>query len=130
MANLLPGKGVENMPERARVFVAEDEPDWQAEVREVLEKAGHWVVATALTRSEGLTIVAEVEELGVDVAAIDGNLSQPDTSGGDGQAIIAAIRELAPSVKTVGISLNTIPGADANTQKSNIGTLGKIVNDL
>jgi len=117
-------------PEKAKVFIAEDDEDYQKYARKILEGAGHTVVATATTLPEALKIVAKLEELGINVAAIDGNLRPNSVGGYDGQTILKAIKEQAPNVKTVGISSLKIPGADANAGKLHMDKLGEIVRNL
>jgi len=82
-------------PEKARVFVSEDDKDWRDTLREMLADSGHSVVLSAGTLAEALAAVDRLGELGVNVATIDGNLNEWDTSGVDGQSVLAAIRAKA-----------------------------------
>lgn len=117
-------------PERAKVFVVEDDSTWQKMIREMLEDAGHQVVATATTKKEALTLVEKLEELGVQVATIDGNLTQWDASGVDGQTVLDAIRTNAPEVKIIGLSGGKVRGADVNLGKANAVNIGETVKNL
>lgn len=118
------------MPEKARVFVAEDNPDWQKHIEEILNRAGHSVVARATTLGEGLKIIEQFGELQIQVATIDGNLGEDDTSGYDGRALVAAIDRLAPDVKTIGMSGLSVSGVTVDLGKGNIRQLGEAVTNL
>lgn len=117
-------------PENAKVFVAEDEKDWQELIVEILEDAGHEVTLTASSLDEALAATQKLREKQVQVAIVDGNLSRISSRGNDGQAIIAAIRENAPEVKIVGMSGLSLEGVDLNLGKMNARELGEKVNKL
>lgn len=117
-------------PEKARVFVAEDDAEWRERINRLLVRSGHEVVMTAETRQQAMEAVKRLQELGVQVATIDGNLRKFDSSGDDGQAILSAIREQAPNVKTVGFSALGVRGADANVDKGDPFELGEVVTRL
>lgn len=117
-------------PEKARVFVAEDEDFWQDAIKHMLERGGHSVVATAKTLPEALAATKRLQDQKVDVAVIDGNLNEDDTSGSDGQAVLKAVREHAPKVKTVGMSGNSVPGTDYDLGKADYVEIGKVVKKL
>lgn len=117
-------------PEKARVFVAEDDPDHQDTIRERLERDGHSVVLSARTRNEALSAVNKLKELKVQVATIDGNLSPWEESGQDGKDLIAAIRKVAPDVVTIDMSLSGGLNADITVGKGNARTLSKVITDL
>lgn len=117
-------------PEKAKVFVSEDNKQWQDMIRDILQDDGHSVVASAKTLEEALALSQRLGELGVNVATIDGNLSEWDTSGADGQAVLRAIRASAPGVKTVGLSGNRVPGVDIDLGKANCVDLSKTVKKL
>lgn len=119
------------MPPEATVFMVEDDEQWRDINRSNLERAGHKVVAEATTRAEALEQVGKLGELGVNVAVIDGNLDTLDgVFGGDGQAVLAAIRQLAPGVKVVGMAGDTIRGADINVGKRHAEKLANAVTEL
>lgn len=117
-------------PEKAKVFVAEDNPFWQEIIEKYLTEAGHTVVAKATTRDQALSMVNQLKKLGVDVATIDGNLNKYESEGYDGQAVLMAIRDKAPNVKTVGMSGNNVIGTDVDLGKDNAWNLGNVVKDL
>lgn len=117
-------------PEKARVFVAEDDKRWQDIIKDVLTDAGHSVVLTAQTRQQALEAVQQLKGLGVQVATIDGNLNPHDSDGADGQALLAAIRAQAPEVKTVGMAGLSVRGVDINVGKIDASKLGEVVKKL
>lgn len=117
-------------PEKARVFVAEDDTDYQGMIKELLEEDGHSVVATAQSLPEAMDTIKKLQDLGVDVAVIDGNLNELDTDGSDGQSVLQAIRKQAPGVKTVGMSGNSVKGTDVDLGKGNLIDIGKVVTNL
>ena len=117
-------------PEKARIFIAEDDSDWQNMIKECLEEAGHSVVATAQSLPEALNTVKRLNNLHVDVAVIDGNLNELDSDGHDGRVVLQAIREHAPSVKTIGMSGNSVRGTDVDLGKANVVDIGNVVTKL
>jgi CheY-like chemotaxis protein len=117
-------------PEKARVFVAEDDKDWQDMIKEFLEMAGHTVVASARTLPEAMSTVKRLQDLKVDVAVIDGNLNEFDSDGYDGQSVLRAIREHAPRVRTVGMSGNPVRGTDVDLGKTKLQDIGDVVTKL
>lgn len=117
-------------PENAKVFVVEDLADWQEGIKGTLETGGHSVVDSARTLKEALDKIPLLEGQGVQVAIIDGNLTEGDTSGRDGQTVLEAIRTHAPSVKTIGLSGPPIPGVDVNVGKTRFGNLESAVREI
>lgn len=117
-------------PENARVFVVEDLDDWQQGIKETLETGGHSVVGSAQALEEALEKIPLLEGQGVQVAIIDGNLTEGDTSGSDGQTILEAIHAHAPNVKTIGLSSLPIPGVDVNVGKTRFGNLESAVREI
>ena len=118
------------MPERARVFVAEDDKRYQELIESFLTRAGHSIVLKAETFDDAIKAVEQFSELDVQVATIDGNLDPNDTSGYDGRALVEAISRLAPNVKTVGMSGSDIKGVTVDLGKRNIVGLGEVVTNL
>lgn len=118
------------MPERARVFVAEDDEQWQIMIEDILNEAGHSVVLKATTLDEALKAAEQFEELKVQVATIDGNLSPDDVSCYDGRALVAAISRFAPDVKTIGMSGLSVRGVTIDLGKRNAIKLGEVVTNL
>ena len=118
------------MPERAKVFVAEDNLQYQGFIEKFLGRAGHTVVLKATTLDEAIEAIAQFETLGVQVATIDGNLSPNDDSGYDGHALVEAISRHAPHVKTVGMSGLDIKGVTVDLGKRRIDKIGEVVTKL
>lgn len=107
------------MPDNARVFVAEDDSRWQSAIVKSVGKGGHTVTHTAQTKADALSQIPTLESSGVQVAIVDGNLTQGISSGNDGREIVAAIRSQAPNIKIIGFSAsNTISGVDVSLDKT------------
>lgn len=117
-------------PEKARVFVAEDDSTWQDMIKEFLEMSGHSVVASARSLPEAMSAVKRLQDLHVDVAVIDGNLNEFDSDGHDGQSVLRAIREHAPRVRTIGMSGNSVRGTDVDLGKAHLTDIGDVVRKL
>lgn len=118
------------MVEKAKVFVAEDDPSVQQIIKTILSRGGHEVILQAQTLSEALGSIKQLEELGIQVAIIDGNLTPGDTSGSDGHQLATAIKQLTPHVKTVGMSALQVHGVDIDLGKMRIFELDTTVNNL
>lgn len=116
-------------PEKARVFVVEDSETWQEIIRIKSEEAGHKVVLSASTLEQALEKVKKLKKLKVQVATIDGNLTN-DISGADGQAVLAAIKTHAPEVKTIGMAVFNVEGVNINLGKSDVSKLGEVIKKL
>lgn len=92
-------------PENARVFLVEDDKIGVMRTRWFLtENGGHTIVAEASSLEEALNLIPHLEEKGVNVAVVDGNLSPDDSSGRDGTTVAEEIRKEAPNVKIVAYS--------------------------
>jgi len=117
-------------PEKAKVFIAEDDDGFREMVIERLEEGEHKVVAFAKTFKEAKELAPRLEELGVQVAILDGNLSPNETEGREGQTILRIIKEKSPRVKTVGISAGYIQGVDIDLGKKRIEKLVEIVDKI
>ena len=117
-------------PEKARVFVVEDDGNWREMILEAIKYGGHEVVAISTTLQEALEAVGTLTELGIQVATIDGNLTREGNTGEDGKKILKAIRTHAPEVKTIGVSMNRMEGFDVDAGKENVNELGRIVAEI
>lgn len=92
-------------PENARVFLVEDDKIGVVNTRWFLtENGGHTIVAEASSLEEALNLIPHLEEKGVNVAVVDGNLSLNDSSGRDGATVAEEIRKRAPNIKIVAYS--------------------------
>lgn len=117
-------------PEKAKVFIIEDNEGWQSIIGDSLEMEGHQVVLRARTKEEALAGVEKLEKLGVNVVTLDGNLNEGDISGADGQIIMSAIRTQTPDVKIIGLAGGNVRGTDIDLRKSNAVDLCEIVSKL
>ena len=109
------------MGESKRFVVIEDRPEWQAEIRQALQESGHVVVDRAQTLRDALALVPTLKKLKIDAVTLDGNLCDELVDGrrlgDDGQDILRAIRKIAPKIKIIGMSLNSMPNVDINIYK-------------
>lgn len=118
-------------PERAKVFIAEDDENFRKFDREAVTKAGHEVAIEVEDVEDGLQAVGQAKELGVNVALLDGRIpSFPN----DGATLAAALREVIPGIKVVDVSAfgDAIADADAKMPKTkfSIKELGELVTKL
>jgi CheY-like chemotaxis protein len=88
-------------PENANVFIVEDNKPLRETFEALLPFDGHKVVVSASTMKEALEAIDHLEELGVQVAIVDGNLSEDDFSCADGVEISEAIRAHSPATKII-----------------------------
>lgn len=120
-------------PENANVFLAEDDNSWKGIARRALERDSHQVLVEVTTLEDAFEAIARAKEIGVNVAVVDGNLSEDDTSGYDGTAIAAALRKEIPEIKIVSFSGQSQSYGDVHVGKGDIDkvqNLGKIVSQL
>ncbi|MBI2196085.1 response regulator [Candidatus Daviesbacteria bacterium] len=118
------------MPEKARVFAAEDDPDYLDTMKIELGIKGHTLALTATTLEEALKAIETFPTAGIQIAALDGNLKRGVKSGSDGRQMVAAIRNISPSVKIIGMSGESMEGVDIDLGKDRIYELGKVVTEL
>lgn len=110
-------------PEKARVFYVEDDDDSRATGIEFLEMGGHKVVEQATSLDEALGKIPGLGKKKVNVAVVDGNLSQMDDSGRDGERVAKEIKSQHPEIKVVGHALKRpLQNADANSTKYDGGS--------
>lgn len=81
-------------PENTKIFLVEDDLIDQEQIRWILEKNGHSIVVEAETLDEALLQIPELREKGVNVAIVDGNLTEGVGSGEDGRRVTERIKEL------------------------------------
>lgn len=120
-------------PDNAKVFVIDDDEATQEIIAEVLKIAGHTVAGIALNLNDALSVIPTLEEKGVQIATVDGNLTKEDASGHDGKTIVAAIRQQAPKVKIIGLTSDRlgVEGADVNIHKRDtVRKLEEVIRDL
>lgn len=117
-------------PEKARVFIADDNDTWLEIIQNYLEESDHVVVLKATSLTQALEAINQFEKLGIQVAIIDGNLNPYDHNGHDGQVLLTAIRQQTPNVKTIGMSGLSVKGTDVDLGKAKASDLGKTINNL
>ncbi|MDP1710088.1 MAG: response regulator, partial [bacterium] len=105
-------------PLEARVFYVDDDLDSLSTCTEFLEMKGHRVIETASTLNEALKKIPDLKKKGVNVAILDGNLTERDESGRDGERIAQEIKKQYPEIKVIGHAFEkAIPSADVNCTK-------------
>jgi len=108
-----------------KVVIIEDSKSWQEMTRRLLEDMGVSVVAIVDNMLQATEeIIPQLEALGVQFVLLDGNLDPNESSGAEGRALAAQIREQAPSVKIVGFSGNTQDYIDIPLGKSKFSEEG------
>lgn len=120
-------------PEYARVFLAEDNETMRGYARRNIEGASHVVAVEVSTLGEALAAIPGAKVLGVNVAVVDGNLSEDDVSGYDGNAIAAALRKEIPGIKIISFSGNEQPYGDIHVNKGKfdqVKSLGELITTL
>lgn len=120
-------------PENAKVFLAEDDKTFRRIAREVIEDSSHEVLIEASTLEDALEAISQAERLGVNVAVVDGNLTQDDYRGYDGRRIAEALRRQIPGIKIVSFSGNEQDYGDIHVSKGKtdqVFNLGKIITQL
>lgn len=96
-------------PKEANIFLAEDNGNNLDLKRRMLTRGNHTIVLEAYTREDALEAVNHFEELHIQVAVLDANLTPGEYGGDDGVVLAKTIREKAPLVKIVGMSSNPFP---------------------
>lgn len=118
-------------PEKAKVFIAEDDNYWQESFRTEMVRGGHEVVLEVDNIQDGLAAVTKAKELGVDVALVDGCIPMDRE---DGTILARTLREAIPGIKVVDVSTfgNAVGRADAQMAKRDfkLDGLGELVRGL
>ena len=120
-------------PEQAKVFLAEDDIGLRGTIKGLVNKAGHEVVGEAGTLNGAVAAIEELKVLGVNVAVLDGNLTEEDFSGDDGAQIATALRKEIPGIRIVSLSAQAQTYGDAHVSKGDfkaVVNLGKTINNL
>ena len=100
-------------PERARVFLVEDSGSDLVNARFLIEHGGHEVIVEARSLSEALSLVPRLQEMEINVAVLDGNLSEGKSDGEEGKTVAEEIRALDAGIKIVCFSGNEYDWGDA-----------------
>jgi len=117
-------------PQNARLFIAEDNPDWQEMYYDFFENSGHTIVQLATNMSEAEEALPKLAEMGIQVAIIDGDISPFGHEGNEGKYLVREIKRLFPEIKTIGMSGVFSLGADINLGKGNAHLLIKTITNL
>ncbi len=104
-------------PENANVYLVEDNESLRESTKALLELDGHNVVAEAATLDEALEGISKARDAGVQVAVVDGNLSQNDLSGNDGNTVADALRKAIPGIKIISYSSDEQDYGDVHVSK-------------
>lgn len=102
-------------PDRAKVFIAENDEVWMRVEKRCLTPEGHKIVVEARTADEAIALIPKAVELGVNVGVVDGKIPSDPS---DGQRVAQALREALPNIKIVGVSAGKIAGTDAMMDKA------------
>lgn len=99
-------------PENADIFLAEDDSEKVADIRQILRGSGHRVLIMADNRRQAIGLAERLQPGLVQIALIDSNLSS-NLNGQDAEDIIQRIHEQDPEVKIIGISyVDRVESAD------------------
>ena len=113
-----------------RILLAEDNHNWQQLVDRIVTELGGTLVLTVDTLEEALAAIVLMEKLQIDLAILGGNLGAFEDGNPDAVAMLEAMAVHAPTVKTVGLSGDTIPGADVDLGKQNVDQLETTIFEL
>lgn len=105
-------------PENAHIFYIEDHLPLMMGRIQYLTEAGHTVEETASSLVEALDKISRLPK-SINVAIVDGNLSQDSCDGVDGKEIAQAIKNISPDIIVIGVSDEDVnPAADIHCPKS------------
>ncbi len=107
--------------ERAKVAVIDDEISWQNQLTRAIEQGGHTVELCAGSVSEVQNFV-DNPDASLDVAVVDGNLSEDSYGGEDGAEVTQMLKERFVGITIVGFtsSYDGVEGADIQWLKGRI----------
>jgi CheY-like chemotaxis protein len=115
----------------AKIFIAQDDEGTLRLLGKFIAASNHSVVATASTLEQADKVIPTFVQLGVQVAVLDANLTEDDSSGMDGQIMTGMIRTLFPDVKIVGLSGRRFPvPVDVDLGAINMRDLIKVIDKL
>jgi DNA-binding NtrC family response regulator len=105
-------------PEKAKIFFVEDDVDSREDCAEYLKSAGHTIVETATTIEEAMNKIPTLDQKGINIAIVDGNLSKDSYDGSEGEFIAEEIKKQHPNIVVIGHSLKKpLNNADVNSIK-------------
>lgn len=121
-------------PENARVVFFEDDKIWNDLVDKALVKSGHQIVFRTPNLEEALESINRFDELGVDVAIVDGNLESDEcleNNGEHGRIIAEQISEKKPKTRIIGFSNIRFRGkCNVDLGKEKAYQLGEVITKL
>jgi CheY-like chemotaxis protein len=102
-----------------QVAIFEDDKRSAQILQRLIESYGYQVAVVISTLETALETIPKLQQQGITLALIDGNLSEYDFSCQDGEIIAQKIRNQAPAIKTIGIASDReLDNVDANAPKS------------
>lgn len=117
-------------PENANVFLVDDEASWTRTARKSLIEAGHKVPLEATDVNSAYNLIARAQELGINVAVLDGNLTGMDFNCNEARRIADALKAQIPEIKIVALGSERADFGKARLTKLQIPKLGEIVKSL
>lgn len=118
------------MPKNARIFLAEDNNIVRREEKKLLAEHGHAVIIEATTLQEALSRIELAKEKKVNVAVLDGSLSNKEPRQADGKIIAEALRQAISDIKIVSCSFFLQNWGDENLEKEDAVELGNVITAL
>lgn len=117
--------------ENGKIIIIEDNEMLRQGMRRNLEASGHTVVGEAGSVVAARVMIDGLGQDEVDIAVVDGNLSEWSRDGGDGEYVTAYIREKLGGVTVIGASLDgAVRGADMNVSKQDPWELYNTIREL
>lgn len=105
-------------PENSKVFLVENNDLAIKNYITSLERGGHTILQIASSLGDALKKIPDLDKLDINVAIVDGNLSEGDESGRDGETVAEQIKAQHPDILVIGRALeNPISAADINCPK-------------
>jgi DNA-binding NarL/FixJ family response regulator len=105
-----------------RLFIVDDHKDFRTTLADFLREEGMDVVLQASSLQQALEIIAsgQLQEYGITVAVVDGNLGK-DISCADGRTVASAIKATGLPIKVIACTSLHNPGyGDAYVNKDSI----------
>ena len=117
--------------DNARIILIEDDPTLRDDFRANLEVSGHKVVAQAGSVETAALLVDNLTPDDVDIAIVDGNLSEGSADGSDGERVAEDIHQRLGGVIVIGASMDgEVRGADRNVPKDDAWALDAMIREL
>ncbi len=119
-------------PVEAKVFLAEDDDSYAGALTKILELDGHQIILRVSSLQAALEAILGMNEDEVDVALVDGNLSEDSLGGDDGQRIAEEFRSKFPDKPLLAISGDEQSWSDdpTITKRSGAGVISDKVSEL